>query len=167
MHFPICWLWQCQFMNSTIRWCKPHVWVEWQQSRSGRQKWISSVTDTPMYVIHWDLADHTRTHTCQPAGIAGFDFIQPFKSSVLVVRLFYLWSHSDIVLLIANYWIWYIIVFFDDLAAFIFKKKERYALCPILIMRVNGESTTFGLASSLIWMAIGWWHSYMWYRPPL
>jgi len=81
--------------------------------------------------------------------------------------VFYLWSHSGILLLIAKYWGWYVIVYFGRISCLNNQKQERYTACPILKMRVNGASTISGLASWVIWVAIGCRHSYRRYRPPL
>ena len=75
------------------------------------------------------------------------------------VQVFHLWLHSDILLLIAKSWRWYVIVLFGCIGCLYNQNQERYAPCPILKMRVNGTSTMFGLASCVIWVAIGCRHS--------
>ena len=66
---------------------------------------------------------------------------------------------------IANrkYWHWYIIVLFWCIGCLYNQKQVRHATCPILKMRVNGESLIFGLASWVMCVAIWCRCSYMRY----
>jgi len=47
-------------------------------------------------------------------------------------RVFYLWSHSDILLLITKYWCWYVIVFFGRIGCLYNQQQELYVPCLIL-----------------------------------
>ena len=74
-------------------------------------------------------------------------------------QLFYLSSHSEIILLITKYCLWYVIVLSWCICRLYNQKQERDTPCAILKSRVNGTSTIFGLASGVIWVAIGCRHS--------
>ena len=79
--------------------------------------------------------------------------------SGLASLVMYLWLHPDILLLVAQYWLSYIIVYFWWIGHLYNQKKERHITCPIGKVSINRVWTMFGLAAWVLWEAIGWWHS--------
>jgi len=77
------------------------------------------------------------------------------QSPVLHFRLFYLWSHSVILVLIVKYQHWYIIVLFGCTGRLNNQTMESKAHCTILEFSINRVSMIFGPASWVIWVAIG------------
>ena len=70
-------------------------------------------------------------------------------------RVFYLWSHSDILLLIAKYWLRYIIDYVRCIDCLCTQKEERHPSSPNLKLRVNRASMILGLVSQGIIMWFG------------
>jgi hypothetical protein len=61
---------------------------------------VLNLVNNPAHCI---LVGHTRTNTCQPPGFAWFGKTHQFQSPVPVFGNFYLWSLSNILLLMAKY----------------------------------------------------------------
>jgi len=71
------------------------------------------------------LEGQIRTHTRQRTGFAGFGLTSQFQSAVPVFGLFFLWSHSDILMLMANIDIGISLFFSDVLATFRIKTQRE------------------------------------------
>jgi len=80
--------------------------------------------------------------------------------------LFDLWSHSDILLLINNYWLWYIIVLFRWIGHLFSQKQERPGPCPILKRRVNAASMIFCRVCQVTDQSHSYFKAYWRYWPP-
>jgi hypothetical protein len=83
-----------------------------------------------------------------------------FQLPVVHVNSVNLWSHSDIVLIIAQYGHPNCIIFVICIGCHYHSNKEWHASYPILIINVNAASEIVGLPSWVIWMAMCCWHSY-------
>jgi len=90
-------------------------------------------------------------------SISGFhllwlDLSDPMSGSVF--RVSNLWSHSDILLWIVQYWYWYVTVYFWCIGRLNELNKMTHAPYYIEKMGVNGGFMIFGLASSVIWVVL-------------
>jgi len=74
------------------------------------------------------------------------------KISGSAFRVSHLWSHSDMRLLIIQYWPWYVTVGFRRISCLDVQNKNTQAPNYILKMSVNRASTIFGLTSSVLWV---------------
>ena len=93
-----------------------------------KAKQFSWVPDPSKILTHRPLVGETLTSTCKPAGFAGLGLTCRFQSLVLLFQFFYIWSHSDILLLTAKYWLWYVIVIFWCIGRLYNQKRETHSL---------------------------------------
>lgn len=73
-----------------------------QWSGFGLEKHLGLVPEWFKIWTHCFGVGQTRTHICDPAGNTSFGKTCWFQSTVLVIGFFYLWSHSNMQLLIAK-----------------------------------------------------------------
>jgi len=74
-------------------------------------------------------------------------------------RVSHLWSHSDMPLLIVQYWHWYCMVHFRRISHLDVQSKHTQAPSHILKMSVHGTSTIFSPVSSVLWVMLDHQHS--------
>jgi hypothetical protein len=136
---------------------RPAVWV-----CTGKCVRFSSIPVQQLGPLHSDRPNLHPDLLTRGFCCAELDLLVPISS--FSFQIVYLWSHSDILLLITKYWHWYIVVLCCYIGHLYIQKQVRHTPCPILNMTVNSESKIFGLASWVTWVAIGCRHSYMRYR---
>jgi hypothetical protein len=78
----------------------------------GPEKQFGSVPEPSKNPTCYCMAGQARMNTHQTMGSAKFGYTCRFQSPVLVIGFFYLWSHSDIPLLIAKFKLWYVVLVF-------------------------------------------------------
>ena len=120
--------------------------------------------DTTSATSWWPKVVHRLVNPRVLPGVAETHHFQYLE--VRFQCIFVMW-HSDILLLITIHRHWYVIILFGYIACLYSQNKLRPTPCPILKMCINGVSIIVGLASWVIWVAVGCSDSEMKYRPPV
>ena len=113
------------------------------------------------------MAGRTRTRTYKPACFARFGSTRRFQSPVLHFGFYYLWSHSDMPLLISKYSHLYVTVSFWCMHCLNDQNNQRHTPYPILKMSINRASMIVGRDYWVIWGAMSCGQSYTKDWPPL
>ena len=75
-------------------------------------------------------------------------------------RVSHLWLHCYMLLLIVNYWHWYVMVHFRRTSRLDVQNKFTHTPNHMLKLSFNRVSTRFGLASSVIWVVLDHYHQW-------
>lgn len=118
------------YTRLTCSYCSRRVLVTFPPSRLWLEQCFGLVLVRSKNLTSCLLVAKVYTCSRQPIGLVRFGYIFRFQSSALVFGSCYLLSHSDIVLSFAKSWLWYVIVFFEILAASIIKVKRGVLPTP-------------------------------------
>jgi hypothetical protein len=92
----------------------------------------------------------TFTCTLQAPGYAGFGLSCRFETPGLHFSCHNFWLHSDMLLVIAKYWLQFVNFCVGCIGHLNDQNNQRFARCPILKASIKGASMSVGLASWLI-----------------
>jgi len=141
---------KCTNLKSVTWLVIARVRVTCHRSGFGPQQPIGSLPDPSKNLTCSDLVGQIQTCTHQLAGFARVGLTHRFHSPVLRSGFHNFSSHSDMLLQIAKYSLWYVNVCFGCIGLFSDQNKQRFTPFPILTMGVDWVSMIVDLTSLLI-----------------
>jgi len=121
--------------------CSQGVRVTGQLFGSRQQKPVWSAWDLSKEPARCFLVGQSRTRACSPGDYSRFGYTHLLQCQVLHFVFHNFLLHTDILLLIAKYWLRYVNVCFGRIGRLHDLNKQRFVPCPILKISIHGAST--------------------------